>query len=197
MAEDGGIWLASEKIGGTVFGIGSVWITVVATRAHIHWGWFAAGLSIAVLGFIGLGVGIYGQYLRPHLQERGKGSSVIGHVDRPINVTDPVDIDARLSDHVVNRVIRSSDHAPVVHGRRFENCEIRGTIHLAGSHIENSKWLLGRFQAVSDVRSLPVGTLSFIDCQFDHCTFTDCTGVGTTEQVASLQAALGITGDQW
>jgi len=103
--------------------------------------------------------------------------------------------DEPLPHRVRRRIIRSGDYAPALHGYRFTRCEIKGTVHLPGSHITRSKWLLGRFEVVSDVQSLPEGTLSFINCHFRRCTFTDCTGVGTAEQIASLRAVFGITGE--
>jgi len=61
MAKDSD-WLLWEKLGGAVLLIGSIWLTVVATRPKWHWALFAIGLFIGLVGFVALVVGIVGQH---------------------------------------------------------------------------------------------------------------------------------------
>jgi hypothetical protein len=104
----------------------------------------------------------------------------------------PEGTEGPLPSVVRNRVIDPAKSAPVIHGRRFAHCEIRGHIHIVGGHIEHSKWVRGTFQVVADpTLNLPADTLSFIDCGFHRCEFSGCTLVGSAQEIANLQQVFG------
>lgn len=103
---------------------------------------------------------------------------------------------APLPPQVVNRRIWADDYGPMVHQRIFERCEITGLVHFPGSHITQSKWLLGSFEVVRDpTTDLPPGTVSFVNCIFLECEFQDCTAFGTYHQIVSLRAVFGLSTD--
>lgn len=105
-----------------------------------------------------------------------------------------------LPSEVIGQFVDTAAYGPVVHGRTFRHCEIVGAVHLPGSHVERSKWILGSFRAVGDITTdFPPGTCSFMGCKFFDCEFNGCTGIGTKAQVASLKAAFSIPEDdpQW
>ncbi len=63
VTENGGrLWPFCEKVGGALLVVGGIWVTVVATRPQIHWGWFAIGTAIGAVGFVVLMAGIVGQH---------------------------------------------------------------------------------------------------------------------------------------
>lgn len=105
-----------------------------------------------------------------------------------------------LPKEIRHRVINSADFVPIILRRTFRHCEIVGSVHLPGAHVERSTWILGSFTTVNNLATdLPVDTCSFIDCKFFDCEFKGCTGLGTKAQIASLKAAFAIPDDdpQW
>lgn len=70
-----------------------------------------------------------------------QAESTVGKVD--IGQLTALAEEDSLPEQVVGKLIRAEDYAPVVHGHIFERCNILGTVHLPGSHLSDSKWLLG------------------------------------------------------
>ncbi len=96
---------------------------------------------------------------------------------------------------VTDEVVLVADMLPWVHRRRFERCVIVGPppALLAGCYIEGSRWLgvsSSSFIVVkdpTDPSSLPLGTVSFVECTFKDCEFQNFTAVGGREQIETLQ----------